>query len=149
MKAKRSAIFFLLLWAFVHPFAGRGQSASSLSVTRIVAGLSRPTCVTAAPDDSNRLFVLEQYTGRIRIVDLDSRTVMPTPFLTVTNLTKGSEQGLLGLAFHPGFATNGYFFVNYTAPGGGAAGHTEIVRFQAQGDPALPPTPTRQANPSC
>ena len=50
-------------------------------------------------------------------------------------VTTGNEQGLLGLAFHPNYASNGFFYVNYTTTGGGPAGHTEITRFQVQGDP--------------
>ncbi len=108
---------------------------AAVKVDLVASGFSRPIFVTAPRGDSNRLFVVEQR-GRIRILDLTTRSIKTTPFLTVSNLLSGNEQGLLGLAFHPGYATNGYFYINQTVSGGGAAGHTEIVRFQVQGDPA-------------
>lgn len=101
---------------------------------KVVTGLSKPLFVTAPPGDTNRIFIVEQG-GKIKVAPLATYKVETTPFLTISGLLSGNEQGLLGLAFHPGYATNGYFFVNYTITGGGAAGHTEIARFQAKGDP--------------
>ncbi len=84
-----------------------------LALETLATGLSRPTFVTAVPGDE-RLFVLEAV-GRIKIVDpVDG--LLPEPFLNIRNKV-GSisiEQGLLGLAFHPSYATNGRFFVYYT-----------------------------------
>ncbi len=90
-------------------------SSGQLTVVRVVGGLSSPIGVTHAGDGSGRLFVVQQG-GRVRIVsggrvtgtfiDVDSRT------------TGGGERGLLGLAFHPDFATNGYVYLYYTTPGG-------------------------------
>jgi glucose/arabinose dehydrogenase len=110
------------------------SARAAVKVELVASGFSRPVFLTAPADDPNRVFIVEQR-GRIRILDLASRSIKPTPFLTVSNLLAGDEQGLLGLAFHPGYATNGYFYINQTVSGGGPAGHTEIARFKVQGDP--------------
>jgi glucose/arabinose dehydrogenase len=93
----------------------------------IDAPLQRPVDLQA--DGSGRLFVIEKL-GRIRIIK--NGQLLPDPFLDITDRVKedGNEQGLLGLAFHPNFSQNGYFFVNYTGKGG----DTFISRFQANGD---------------
>jgi glucose/arabinose dehydrogenase len=82
--------------------------------------------VDLQPDGSGRLFVLEK-AGRIRILLNDQ--LLPEPFLDITDRVNSSanEQGLLGLAFHPNYAQNGYFYVNYT----GRGGNTFISRFHA------------------
>jgi len=91
-------------------------SAGPIEVTGevVASGLSRPTFVTHAGDGSGRLFVLEK-PGRIRIIANGGLT--STPFLDITGVvgSSGNEQGLLGLAFHPEFESNGRFFVAYTA----------------------------------
>jgi len=75
-------------------------------------GLSRPVFVTSARDNTDRLFVVEQ-TGKIKIVK--HGVVWSTPFLDISGIiTHGSEQGLLGLAFHPNFTTNHKLYVDYT-----------------------------------
>ena len=70
---------------------------------------------THAGDGSGRLFVVEQ-PGRIRIVK--NGVLLGTPFLNIltADVRTGGERGLLSLAFHPIYATNGYFYVMYTAP---------------------------------
>lgn len=108
---------------------------TNLTITRVGAGFQLPVFATSPPGDTNRLFILEQHTGRIRILYPSSQAIEEQPFLTVSNITRGGEQGLLGLAFHPNYQSNGWFFVNFTGTGGGPAGHTEIARFTAQGDP--------------
>ncbi|MFM7134937.1 MAG: PQQ-dependent sugar dehydrogenase [Planctomycetota bacterium] len=83
-------------------------------------GLVYPTYVTHAPGDTSRLFVLEK-AGHIRIVDISTATptLLPTSFLDIDAIVTGGastsdEQGLLGLAFDPNYATNGQFYVYYT-----------------------------------
>ena len=79
--------------------------------------LSGPVFVGNAGDGTNRLFILEQG-GAIRVLQLGSST--PTAFLDIhTKVIAGGEQGLLGLAFHPQYASNGRFFVYYTRAGDG------------------------------
>ncbi|MGZ8635837.1 MAG: PQQ-dependent sugar dehydrogenase [Actinomycetota bacterium] len=82
----------------------------------VAEGLASPVLATAAGDGTGRLFVLEQV-GRIRV--LDGGRLLPEPFLDISErILAGGEQGLLGLAFHPGFASNGRFFVDYTDESG-------------------------------
>jgi glucose/arabinose dehydrogenase len=95
----------------------------------IVDGFSRPLLATNAGDGSGRLFVLEQ-NGAIRIVQDGS--ILSEPFLDITSqVGSGSnEQGLLGLAFHPDYEQNGFFYINYTD----LNGDTVISRFQVSAD---------------
>lgn len=83
---------------------------------RIVAGLTFPLYVTTAPGQPNRLYIVLKG-GSIRIFDLSTNTLLPTPFLTVAvtgGTTANDERGLLGLAFDPGYAKNGQFYIYYT-----------------------------------
>jgi glucose/arabinose dehydrogenase len=103
-----------------------------LRLVPIATGLQMPVFLTHAGDGSGRLFVLEKV-GRIRIIADGS--VVPTPFLDISDKvgSSGSEQGLLGLAFAPDYATSGVFFVDYTDK----AGNTVISRFSVTDDPML------------
>jgi len=86
-------------------------------------GLSNPVAIICAGD--SRLFVVDQ-AGYIRIVDSAGK-VNPNPFLDIHGrVTFGGERGLLGLAFHPAYKSNGYFYVNYI----GAGDITHISRFK-------------------
>lgn len=89
---------------------------------------TRPVDLQHAGDDSNRLFVVEQR-GVISVFQNDPSTEDKTVFLDIEARVddRGNEEGLLGLAFHPDFETNGYFYVNYTTPDS----KTYISRFQA------------------
>ncbi len=100
--------------------------AQDLELQLFATGLDQPVNIKHAGD--NRLFVVEQ-DGRIRIVAADG-TVQTQPFLDintrVVNLGGiGDERGLLGLAFHPDYITNGFFYVNYI----NNSGNTVISRF--------------------
>jgi glucose/arabinose dehydrogenase len=96
-----------------------------LAAVRVAAGLSAPVDLQAAPGDRARLFVVEQG-GRILI--LRGGAVVSTPFLDLGDrVSRGGEQGLLGLAFHPSFQTNGRFFVHYTD----TAGDVHVAEFRA------------------
>lgn len=127
-------VLLIALGAFL--FQSASVTEGALKVEKIVGGLSKPLFVTQAPGDNDRLFIVEQHSARIRIYKFSTKTTNSVDFLRVTNVTTQSEQGLLGLAFDPGYRTNGYFYVNYTTNGVGAAGQTQIARFQANGDPA-------------
>jgi glucose/arabinose dehydrogenase len=84
----------------------------NLTLAPVVKGLKEPTLVVGAPD-AKRYFVLER-AGRIKVADLDGN-LQPTPFLDLSATTSTStEQGMLGLAFHPRYAENGYVYVDYT-----------------------------------
>ena len=85
-------------------------------------GFSSPLALKNAGDE--RLFVVEQG-GVIKIVDING-TVNPTPFLDIQSIVNaGGERGLLGLAFHPEYQTNGRFFVHYS----NSSGDTQISEF--------------------
>jgi uncharacterized repeat protein (TIGR01451 family)/CSLREA domain-containing protein len=126
-------------------FSTADNTAKGLVVDRVASGLARPVFVTAPPGDMNRLFVLEQHAGTIRILDRSTNppTLLSTSFLNIPDgVSTGNEQGLLGLAFHPNFATNGFFYVNYTDP----AGNTQIRRFtRSEGDPNVADPTSGQA----
>ncbi|MDP9250741.1 MAG: PQQ-dependent sugar dehydrogenase, partial [Chloroflexota bacterium] len=84
-----------------------------LRVELVVNGLHAPTGITNAGDGTGRLFITEQ-AGRVRMVGAGG-ALDPKPFVNLTGrITAGGERGLLGLAFHPGFATNRRLFVDYT-----------------------------------
>lgn len=86
-----------------------------LQLTRITDDLTQPTYVAAAPGDDARLFVLER-TGRIRV--MEDGELLPEPFLDLSeNVITTNESGLIGLAFHPQYAKNGRFYVQYAAAG--------------------------------
>lgn len=106
------------------------------TTVRVATGLSSPIFATAPSNDPTRLYIAEQGnngSAHIKILNLETNTVSPTPFMTVTGIdTDGSEQGLLGLAFDPDFATNRKFYVNVTAPGGTFGnGITQIRQYTA------------------
>ena len=83
----------------------------ALALQEVASGLDAPIFLTAPPGDS-RLFILER-PGRIRV--LQNGNLLTTPFLDISPLTTTSgERGLLSLAFHPQYASNGYFFIYYT-----------------------------------
>lgn len=99
----------------------------------IERGFDSPIDIQSANDGSSRLFIVEK-DGRIKSMESNHA---PQQFINIRARARsiGSEQGLLGLAFHPRFAENGYFFVNYSAL---SNGRTIIARFKAEGDQADP-----------
>ncbi|NDJ54617.1 MAG: glucose dehydrogenase [Chloroflexi bacterium] len=103
----------------------------AIAVVPFASGLTLPVGMANAADGSNRLFVVEKQ-GTIRILD-SAGDLQPTPFLDIRDRvgSGGSEQGLLGLAFHPNYTENGHFYVNYT----NETGNTVISRFNVTDDP--------------
>lgn len=100
----------------------RWAKRSGVGVVTVAEGLRDPVALASPPGDP-RLFVVEQR-GRIRVIERGR--LRDEPFLDVSDrISSGGERGLLGLAFHPAFARNGHFFVNYTDP----AGDTRVVRY--------------------
>src|SRR5512145_3010973 len=105
---------------------GVGDAYSAIQLEPVLAGLSNPLYATHARDGTNRLFVVEQ-AGRILVRQPDAPT--PTVFLDITaRVLAGGERGLLGLAFHPDYASNRRFFVNYTREPDGT---TVIAEYHA------------------
>ncbi len=110
----------------------QAQNTPIIDLELFANGFNGPVEIKNAGDD--RLFIVEQ-SGRIRILNQDG-TINSTPFLDLTNTVEagGFEQGLLGLAFHPDYATNGQFFVNYTENVSGSD-FSVIERFTVSSDP--------------
>lgn len=110
-----------------------------LKLTEITSNVSRPDLLIGAPGDTSRLYVLES-TGAIRIIK--DGTLLPAAFLDVSALSiipsGSSEQGLLGLVFHPKYATNGRFFIYYTRKGDGFGVLAEYSRSAGNPDVANP-----------
>lgn len=129
-------VFFLFIaLVFVQCMQHSQTVPPVIGLQSFATGFTSPVEITNCGD--NRLFVVEQ-DGLIKILNSNG-TTNATPFLNVTNLTNASgEQGLLGLAFHPDYASNGYFYINYT----NLSGNTVIVRYSVDaGNPNM-------ANPS-
>ncbi|UPT71799.1 MAG: PQQ-dependent sugar dehydrogenase [Flavobacterium sp. JAD_PAG50586_2] len=120
----------LLLFISFIAFSANSQTVSLQS---FATGFSSPVEI-AHPVGDARLFVVQQG-GIIKILN-PSGVVNATPFLTLTSATvlSGGERGLLGLAFHPNYATNGFFYVNYTRAGDGA---TVIARYSVSANPDI------------
>ncbi|CAG1013587.1 Quinoprotein glucose dehydrogenase B [Anaerolineales bacterium] len=112
-------------------YATSFPNAANYEWQSILSGLHRPVDIQPANDGSGRLFIIEK-NGRIRVYE--NGQLLETPFLDITDRVNegGNEMGLLGLAFHPDYEKNGFFYVNYT----GAGGHTRISRFQSSGNSA-------------
>ena len=126
MSTARAIAFACLAFAATPPCRAAEPAwapATGLRASVVVSGLEAPLFVTAPARDP-RLFVLEQG-GRIRIVE--NGRLRPEPFLDLrARASSGGERGLLGLAFHPKYASNGTFFVNFTDENG----DTRIERFR-------------------
>ena len=110
------------------------QQPAPYRLAEVASGFSRPLDLTHAGDGSGRLFVVEQ-SGKIKIVQ--DGQVLPEPFLDVSGLISPealgdgyTERGLLGLAFHPNYAENGLFFIDYTDHDG----HSVIARYRVSDD---------------
>ena len=100
---------------------------------RVASGLTQPLYVTHAPGDTSRIFILQQ-NGVIRILDLGTDTLLGTPFLDIDSrvINTGNERGLLGMAFHPDYANNGLFYVDYSR---NTDGDNVIAEYAVTGDP--------------
>ena len=100
----------------------------TLRLQEVASGLSSPVYLTAPPGDA-RMFVVEQ-PGRIRIIE--NGQLLPTPFLDISSrVLSGGERGMLSVAFHPQYRTNGVFFVYFTGP----SGEIRVERFTVSSNP--------------
>ena len=123
--------------------AAFGQVTTEL----VTGGLALPLYVTQSPGDlSTRLFIVEQRghagTGNMGAIRIHKDGVLlPTPFLTRSPVTTGDEQGLLGLAFHPDYASNRKFYIYFT----NFSGSTVIEEYQtSESDPDVADVSTRR-----
>jgi glucose/arabinose dehydrogenase len=113
-----------LIYGF-DPNGPQGQ-VSSISATRVATGLGGAVFAEAPAGDTGRLFI-GQLDGTVRILDLHSGQLLQTPFLSIAStIGQIGEGGLIGFAFDPDYAHNGFFYVNVT----NANDDTEIRRYQ-------------------
>jgi len=135
----RAILLCLSLWAnlvMLPPvswgFSGKPAISNSAIGLQAVVNhrFAKPVFLTHSPDHTNRVFVVEQ-DGQILIIQ--ENHVLPTPFLNLADkLSTGGERGLLGLAFHPHFSSNGRIFINYTRAGDRA---TVIAEYRISSNP--------------
>ncbi len=124
----------LLLAAIALPAIA--QPPADLELDPVVFGLDRAVAIRHSGDGSGRLFIVEK-PGRVLVWD---GMAAPTTFLDIEGLVDdaSNEQGLLGIAFHPDYAVNGFFYVNYTRDPGPGLDRTVIARYSVSaGDPDL------------
>lgn len=141
----------IALFFFVLAVPGHAQDdgvATRVRLEEVASGFSQITDLQHAPGEDDWLFVVEQ-SGLISFIDIiadGSQSQSPTPptptintFLDIRDQVRsGGERGLLGLAFHPDYETNGFFFVNYIwNDGGDGCGDTRISRFQRSSSSAV------------
>lgn len=134
-RALRLAASLLLPAIFApHALAQTPVVPTPLTLDRLVTGLVRPLFAAQPPGDPSRILIVEQ-AGRIRL--LKNGILQSTAFLDIATQVRsaGNEQGMLGLAFHPNYQTNGFFFVYYTDTSA-THGRSVIERFWV--DPADP-----------
>ncbi len=140
MKRGKYWVGFLLIGLMsVTNLLAQGGSTPSVTLKPFLTGLSRPLLLTNAKDGSNRLFIVQQG-GIIKVLQPGSTT--PADFINISSRSTApvnfsDERGLLGMAFHPQFAANGKFYVNYTRIGDGAtviAEYRTIAGNPNQGD---------------
>src|SRR4051812_48688772 len=136
------------IWALLILHGSRAFAAYVLSNAFPALSLTNPVCIASAPGETNRLFIAEKK-GRIVVIKnlaVPTRSVFmdlssSSQVIAGSDTSIGGEEGLLGLAFHPGYATNGYFYVFYTGTATTAAGtgrHDILSRFKASAaDPDL------------
>jgi glucose/arabinose dehydrogenase len=116
---------------------GRPGPGGPLELKTVATGLESPVFVTTPPQRQHQLYVVEQ-AGRIRVID-DGK-LREAPFLDITSQVRsGGEQGLLSMAFHPHFASNGLFYVDYTD----LEGDTRVVEYRVD-SPKTEPVKVRE-----
>ncbi len=123
MNIKNLLIAVIVCFQYVTISTSTVFGQPQLRVIPFASGFNLPVDIAHAGDE--RLFIVEK-AGLIRILDAD-REILEEPFLDLTDQVRSveSERGLLGLAFHPNYEENGWFFVNYSD----LSGNTQIVRF--------------------
>lgn len=118
-------------WILALAALGLELPAQELRAVQVASGIPAPTIIAHAGDGSGRLFLAEQ-AGRVRI--LQNGVLLPQPFLDIrSRVACCGERGLLGLAFPPGYAQSGRFYVHYSD----LAGNTVIALYRVSADPNL------------
>src|SRR2546421_9996941 len=92
----------------------------SIEVDRVASGINLPTFAASPPGKPNELFITEKDTGRVLVLDLSTNQISPQPFFQIpaSEMSHAGEGGLLGLAFHPDYATNGKVYLSFTNEAG-------------------------------
>lgn len=108
----------------------------TISYRRVITALSAPLEITSAPDGSDRLFVVEKV-GSVKVFDKNYNPL--GVFVKVSGVTINGERGLLSMAFHPAYKSNGFFYVYYTT----LLGDIEISRYKVSADPNVADTNSR------
>lgn len=140
------AVVIALGLASAAPVFAQTVPADLALQTVVAAGtISQPIAVRAPADGSGRIFIVSR-TGSVRI--FRNGALLATPFITVP-VSTNSEQGLLGLAFHPQFATNGRFYLQLTRPAGGSnlgtfPDQVTVEYTVSSGNPDVADTSTRR-----
>lgn len=118
------------IWLFLCAIFSIGIFSQTILLEEFASGISNPVEITNAND--TRLFVVQQ-NGIIKIIQQDG-TINSSDFLNITaKVTFGGERGLLGLAFHPQYATNGYFYVYYN----NSVGNITVARYSVSANPEI------------
>ena len=133
----RHALWLLILLSGACNNNSPAPAAADLALQRVFPQLSfeNPLFLTAAPGDTQRLFVAAQ-PGRVHVFNNAPDPAAAPVFLDITaKVRSGGEEGLLGLAFHPDYAQNGFFYVYYTAAADPR--RSVISRFKVSSDPAV------------
>jgi glucose/arabinose dehydrogenase len=112
----------------------RTSGAVAIALVPVASGFTRPLDIAFPPDASGRMFVAEQG-GRIQVVD--GGAVRPAPFLDLGAIVyyDGNESGLLALAFHPQYVSNGFFFVQYVRASTLGGWEVVLARYHVSADP--------------
>jgi glucose/arabinose dehydrogenase len=111
-------------------------SQPALNYRRVITSLSAPVEIASAPDGSNRLYIVQKV-GSIKVYDKSYNFL--GDFVTVSGITINGERGLLSMAFHPDYKTNGLFFVYYTT----TLGDIEVSRYKVSNNPNKADTTSR------
>ncbi|MBK7707963.1 MAG: PQQ-dependent sugar dehydrogenase [Acidobacteria bacterium] len=135
MKRVKVGVVFLIVIASMAAvvFAQGVPAPFTIRLQPFLSGLAQPVLLRTAKDGTKRLFVVQQR-GIIRVVQPGSNVATDFMNIAAKVSSTGSERGLLGLAFHPQFASNSYFFVNYTRASDGA---TIVARYTATNNNTL------------
>ncbi len=117
-----------------HSVADTLPNVGQIVATLVAGGFNAPVFAASAPGDANRLYVVEKDLGRIVLLDLSTGNRSTFLSIPTNQLTTGGEQGLLSVAFHPNYQSNGRFFVNFV----NANGDVEVRSYtRSAGNPDI------------